>query len=802
MRRELTSAELRWCCPDEWVPWASSEELEPANSIVGQERAVEAIAFGLTMRGVGYNIFVTGLSGTGRLTTIKTFLDRLADGDAAPDDVCFVQNFRQPDEPRALQLCAGGGRRLETGMEQLVENLAEGLEGLFTGEEFRHRVDAALGELQSAERTAVEELEGQVKDAGFALVQVEAEGFVRPEVLPLVDGKPVALDELRSVEDGGTLDAARVAELHERHDELVGRLQDVFRNVTKLRRRMKTRVEEVRREAVAPMLDLAVEHLRAEVADARVDGWLEQVRQDLEEHLELFAVSDEGAGDRFLRWRVNVAVDNSGARGRPVVLETEPTYSNLFGTIERFLRETGEPATDFTRVQAGSLLRANGGFLVLAADDMLRDERVWPALKRALKYRRARIQAPENVMLGTSALKPAPVPLDVKVVVIGDRTTYDLLFRWDVDFSKVFKVLADFDTVLERSVENAREVLSVLRKVGLEERLIPLARSGMAAMLEVAVRQGRSRRRFSSRFSDLADVLREASHWTESDGSAIVGREYVAAAVAAHRRRHGLWEDRTHQLITDGVVRIAISGTAVGQVNGLAVYDLGHTRFGKPSRITARVGVGRAGVVDVERRSGLSGPTHDKGVSILTGFLRGTFDRTPLAMTCSITFEQSYGGIDGDSASSTEVYAILSALAELPLLQGVAVTGSVDQYGNIQPIGGVNEKVEGFFRVCQELGLDGAQGVMVPTANVADLQLAAEVTEAVAAGSFHVWAVDTVEDGIELLAGIPAGERSDDGSWTPGSVYDRCHHRLEELNRLQRQARGALEIVAEDPSGV
>jgi predicted ATP-dependent protease len=435
-------------------------------------------------------------------------------------------------------------------------------------------------------------------------------------------------------------------------------------------------------------------------------------------------------------------------------------------------------------------MRANGGFLVLNADDVLMEPRVWPGLKRALKFRRVQIQSLESLMLGAALLTPEPVPIDVKVVIIGSRSVYDLLFRYDPDFSKIFKVLADFDNVLDTTKGHARDVLSVLRKVTLEEGLLELDRSGMAAMLEEAVRFGGWRRQFSSRFSDIADLLQEASYQAERGGGKRISDEHVAAARAARRRRHSLTEDRSHDLIEQGVIRVETKGVAVGQVNGLAVYDLGHHSFGKPSRITARVGLGREGVVNVERQAGMSGPSYDKGVSILTGFIRGTFARrSPLAMSCSVTFEQSYGGVDGDSASSTEVYAILSAIAGVPLRQDVAVTGSVDQYGRVQAIGGVNEKIEGFFRVCSTGELTGSQGVLIPAANVADLQLSSEVVEAVEAGSFHIWAVDSIEEGIELLSGMVAGVWKGGFGWRPkGGIFAACQDRLDEMVSLMRQA--------------
>ena len=790
MIRKLAVDELAWRCPDDWLDWSISSEIESASTIVGQDRAVEAIAFGLGMPGIGYNVFVTGLSGTGRLTTIKRYLEEV-DGDlSTPDDICFVYNFRNPEEPKVLFLEAGAGRRLRDGMDSLIEELAESLPKLAIDKEFRTRIERAVAGFESQEKEMIGAFEREVREAGFSMVQIQTGPITRPEVMPVVEDNPVAIDELQALLDEGKIDEKGLAAFKEAHKNLSEKLRDVFDAVIELRRQAQEEIVRVRRQLLHPTFEDAVRRVLVDVTDERAKPYLDAVQEDLEERVEVFVAEDEDSGvERFTRWRVNLAVDNSDLDGRPVVMETEPSYTNLFGTIERTLLPSGETSTSFMRISGGSMLRANGGYLVVNAEDILMEPRVWPGIKRALRYRRVRIQAWENAVFGGAVLTPEPVPIQVKVVVIGDRRIYDLLYRRDADFPKIFKVLADFDSVISLTRDHAGDILSVLQKVAVEEGILPMDRTGMAAMLEQAVRLGSWRRRFSSRFSDLSDLQREAEFQARGDGSEVIQGRHVYAAEAARHRRHGLSEERTQELIADGVVHIATDGETVGQVNGLAVYDLGHHRFGKPSRITARVGLGREGVINIERMAGLSGPTYDKGVGILTGFLRGAFARkVPLAMGCSVTFEQSYGGVDGDSASSTEIYAILSALAEIPIKQGIAVTGSVDQFGGVQAIGGVNEKVEGFFKVCVSSGLTGQQGVMIPASNVLDLHLATEVVDAVREGQFNVWAVESIESGIELLTGIGAGEWSDDGGWSQGSVFGRCQERLNEMVRLMRQS--------------
>ncbi len=797
--RQIGIDELSWTCPEPWVPWDSSSEVAPAPTIIGQDRAVQAIAFGLGMRGVGYNVFVTGLSGTGRLTTIKQFLEGRSTDQPRPDDVCYVYNFIRPEEPCAVFLEPGAGRRFRDCMNDLVRDLSEKLPTMAKDQAFRKKIDKAVEDLRDQEKETIGTFETEVAEAGFALVQIQVGAIGRPEVLPIIDDEPTAMEDLTKTVESGEMESAEFEALQERYSSLKIRLQEVFALVGELRQQIQKRVEEVQREMLSPAVEDAVDRVRESVNDPRVNSYLEAMQSDLIENMELFGQQGGDEIDIFLRWRVNLVVDNGHGTDLPVILETEPTYTNIFGTVERSLTPSGEMTTSFMRIRAGSLLTANGGFLVLNAEDLLMEPRVWPGLKRALKYGRVKIQSMEGLLLGGAGIKPQEVPLQVKVVVIGDRTVYDMLYRYDRDFAKVFKVLADFDLVIPAVEEHAKSLVSVFSKVIADEELTPMDRTGMVTLLEEAVRMARGRKKFSSRFSDLSDLLRVASGLADQAGADAVGREHVKAARESARRRHSLSEDRTHELVEDGIIKIQTEGLAVGRLNGLAVYDVGHHRFGRPSRISARIGIGREGVINVERQARLSGPTHDKGIQILTGFLRGTFARTgPLSMACSVTFEQSYGGVDGDSASSTEIYAILSALADVPLRQDVAVTGSVDQYGAIQSIGGVNEKIKGFFRVCDSRGLTGTQGVMIPASDVNDLHLADEVIEAVRDGRFAVWAVETIEEGIEHLTGVAAGTQDENGDWSEGSVFDRCRQRLEEMARLFRNS-GKQEDNGDEP---
>ena len=791
MARELAASDLRWRCPEAWLPADTTAEVEPSHGIIGQERAVRALGFGLAVESLGFNVFVTGLTGTGRMTAIELHLRPLAAKGAPPDDLAFVYNFARPEQPRLLRVAAGRGVVLRDQLDKLLRDLSASLPGMFDGEEFQRRLDLAVEDLKAKQQELIKGFERRVRDAGFTLVQVQVGSVTRPEILPTIDDRPVTLDKLQSLAEEGKVDRERAATLEAGHGKLSEELQRVFHEVMVLRDEMVSRAEQLRRLSVEPTLKQALGVVAREVKETRVGPYLEEMLSDMLDHLDLFAAKDGDDGDRFLRYRVNVVVDNGATAGRPVVIETEPSYGNLFGTVEAKVGPNLQSTSDHMRIRAGSLLRANGGFLVVNAFDSVSEAGVWPALKRALRYRRVVIR-PRDILFAISgqALQPEPVEIDVKVVMIGDRALYDMLHELDEEFRKIFKVLCDFDSEMPNGREQVADFLALMAKIVRDERLPHLDRTGMTALVEEAVRLARNRKRISARFSDVADILREAAFLAHKRRRGAITAEHIRAAVRERRDRHSLPEEKLTGMMLDDVLVIASAGSAVGQINGLAVYDLGYHAFGLPGRVTARVGLGREGVINVEREARLSGSTHDKGVLILTGFLRGTFaSEVPLSMSASIAFEQSYAGVDGDSASSTEVYAILSALSGVPIRQDLAVTGSVDQNGRVQAIGGVNEKVEGFFALCSRRGLSGTQGVVIPESNVADLQLDPEIVAAVEGGRFHIYAVARIEEGIGLLTGVPAGERGADGAYPPDSVLGRCAARLAGMAEQLRRYR-------------
>jgi lon-related putative ATP-dependent protease len=788
--RELAATELRWRCPEEWLPADSTATIEPSRGIIGQARAVRALEFGLSVKSLGFNVFVTGLTGTGRMTAIELHMRPLAGEGPPPDDLIFVFNFSRPEQPRLLRLVAGGGAVLRERLDKLLRDLAKAFPTLFDGEEFQHRLELALEDLKTKQQELIKGFEHKVKEAGFTLVQVQVGSVTRPEILPVVEERPVTLDKVQSLAEEGKFDKEKAATIGKEHAKLSEELQRVFHEVMTLREEMVSRAEDLRRTTVEPLLNQALGHVARAVKDPRVSTYLDELLQDMLEHLELFGAQGGGEeGDPLLRYRVNVVVDNSRTKGRPIIIETEPSYNNLFGTVEAKLGQNLQSTSDHMRIRAGSLLRANGGFLVVNAFDAVLEPGVWPALKRALRYRRVVIR-PRDILFAISgqALQPEPVELDVKVLMIGDRALYNILHDADEEFRTIFKVLADFDSEMPNGQEQVADFLALMAKIIRDEKLPHLDRGGMSALVEEAVRLARNRRRISARFSDVADILREAAFLAGGERKSTIGNEHIHAAVRARLDRHSLPEEKLTKYMIDDVLVVPTDGAVVGQVNGLTVYDLGYHAFGLPGRVTARVGLGREGVINVEREANLSGSTYDKGVLILSGYLRGTFAAEhPLSMNASIALEQSYSGVEGDSASSTEVYAILSALSGIPVRQDLAATGSVDQNGRIQAIGGVNEKIEGFFALCAKRGLSGTQGVLIPEANVDDLQLDPEVVAAVEWGGFHIYPISRIEEGIELLMGMPAGERGPDGSYPADSVLGRCAGRLASMaDQLRR----------------
>jgi predicted ATP-dependent protease len=771
MARRLKAEELRSICDPASLPFRSTEELPPLDGLIGQERAASATTFGVGMPHGGYNLFVLGPARTGKTSVMKRVLARTAEGAPTPPDYCYVLDFAHPHRPAALELPAGRGRELREAMARVTEECRERLPRAFESEEFERQKARILEDVAHRQQAEMEGFEAAARAEGFAALR----GPGGLALAPAPRGEPLTTEQYEALPE------ADKQQIQARGENLQEQMEALLRRLRQLEREGRLAHEKLVHDAAAAAVRQLIQELREQFAGlGGVTRYLDEVETDLVAHAEEFRRLGEGksplpflpAPDVFLeRYRVNVLVDRSGMRGAPVVLEPNPTYGNLVGRTEHRM-QFGALVTDFTLIRAGALHRANGGYLILEAADVLRSPFAWDGLKKALKSRSIRMEDPlEEWRLATAAgLQPEPIPLSTKVALIGSPLLYYLLCAFDEDFRELFKVKVDFDDSLPRTPQYellyARFVGSACREEGLRQ----FAPDAVARLIEHCARLVADQRRLTSRLGDVLDLIREASFWAEQRSHPLVTAADVGHAIDQKIYRENLLEERTARFIAEGALLIATDGQAAGQVNGIAVLALGDHAFGLPSRITARTFVGEPGVVDIEREAKLGGPIHSKGVMILSGFVAGRYAREqPLAFSASLAFEQHYEEIEGDSASSAELYALLSSLGGIPLDQGLAVTGSVNQLGQIQAVGGINEKIEGFFDVCRARGLTGRQGVLIPEANARHLMLREDVVQAVRDERFHIHAISTVDEGLALLSGREAGERGPDGRFTPGS---------------------------------
>ncbi len=788
---ELPPEKLRWHLEPEAIPFASTDDCKPCDEIIGQERALRAILTGLDIKSLGYNIFITGMVGTGRTTTIKQLLERLEKQEKTPDDILYVNNFKNPDEPTLIIIGPGHGRLFRDGMVTLIDMLKSNIPMLLKSKYYTERREAIIESQQKKQKEILQRFEEEAALQGFAMVQVQMGLFVRPDLVPVIEGQNVPFRELEAMVKDKKFEQKNLDELKKRYEQLTSKLEGVFESLREIDEETRVELKNWDAEAITPIIRGGIAGLRERFSQTQITDYLNLVEENLTNNIDLFKAQkkDEKEDksrelpDAFLEYRVNLLVDNSEVKGAPVVMETNPSYVNLFGTIESSVTRMGVWQTDFTKIKPGSFLKANGGYLVINALDALIEPGVWATLKRTLRYQIFEIQNFLALyLISTSRLKPQPIKCNVKVVMIGDTYIYNLLYFLDPDFKKIIKIKAEFDSEMTKDERTIRDYARFIKKICDEDSLFPVDKGGIAAIIEYGTRIAGRQRKVSTRFHVLADVTREANYWAKMDQKKIIGQEHVERAVQERFERVSLIEDKIQELIEEGTILIDTQGREVGQVNGLSVYDMGQFSFGKPTRITAKTAVGRAGVINIEREADLSGPTHNKGVLILGGYLRSKYaQKTPFSLSASLAFEQSYSGIDGDSASSTEVYAILSSLSKLPLRQDIAVTGSINQKGEIQPIGGVNEKIEGFFDVCRAKGLTGSQGVIIPSQNVQNLMLRQDVVEAVSAGRFHIYPIKSVDEGMEILTGVEAGTMREDGTFDKDTLNGLVAQELERL---------------------
>lgn len=791
-RHRLRPEQLRWHCDPAALPFDTTTEVRPDEVIIGQDRAVRALELGLIIAQPGYNIYIAGPVGTGRTTFGVKKIEAAAAARPAPPDWCYLYSFQQPDQPIAVSLPRGRGAQFRKDMERFVEELKDAVRKLFASEQFESRRTQLLQSFETRINEIWQALENEARGLGF-LLQRTPTGIATVPIGP--SGEPITPDQFAGLTEAQRDDVQR------RGRQLQEGVGESLRRVRTLEREARDAIRDLEQQAVRSTAGDPVARLKERYGDNReITAWLDELLQDVVEQVDQFKEAEEPAapfflpgmgrrGDRLQRYRVNLVVDNSHVQGAPVEIEANPTYYNLLGKVE-FRGEFGALVTDFTMIKAGALQRANGGFLILQVKDLLMNAFSWEGLKRALKSGEARI---ENIgeqlgVIPTATLRPEPIPLEVKVILIGTPLIFQLLYSYDEDFRKLFKVKADFDVEVDRTPETMAGYAAAVAAICTKHGLRPFDRGAVARILEHSARLAERQDRLSTRFNDVAEIIFEADAWAARAGRKVATAADVATAIEEKIYRSNRVEEKLRELIAHGQILVDVEGIKPGQVNGLSVLQMGDYAFGHPSRITARTYVGSRGVVNIEREIDMSGRIHSKGVAILAAYLGGKYaqDR-PLSLNASITFEQTYSEVEGDSASSTELYALLSELSGVPIDQGIAVTGSVNQKGEIQPIGGVNEKIEGFFHTCKVIGLTGTQGVLIPVQNIPNLMLRDDVLQSVRDGRFHIWAVRTTEEGLEVLTGRPAGEVDGEGHYPEGTINALVARRLGELaDRLRR----------------
>lgn len=792
--KELTYADLDYTV--KFVPRGarSSDDLRPAEGLIGQDRAIEAIRTGLTMTSPGYNIFVTGRVGTGRVDAAMHLLEEFSKKKPlALQDVCYVNNFRNEDCPRILLFKAGQGTKFKHDMGYLTQSLRKVIPKVFMSEDFKERQGRIIREFENRQKNLIHGFEERLNNVGFVMVQIQSGMGVRNEIQPLIEDNPVSIEQLERQAREGKFPLSRLDQMRRTWDSLRREFDTITIESKKLTGKMEDALDKLNFSMVSPLVGDKINLLRRRFPDEGVAAYLDEVEEALLSDLDRFREAQPRRGEEeapsyrkrepFEEFSVNLILDNGGTKRAPVVYEKSPSYKNLFGSLERVVDRFGYWRTDFTRIYGGSLLKASGGFILLDALDVLVEPGVWTHLKRTLRNNEIEIASfdPFYMMAG-SGIKPEPIPIEVKVVLVGEPRIYQLLWHLDEDFKKVFKIKAEFDTEVEADRSHLQRYFEYVRRIIADEQLLKFDLSGMQAVAEFGMRLSGRRGKLTSRLSAISDIIREANFCARQRDARAVTRDDVHCAVKLKRKRVNLAEEKIQELFDTNVLMVDTEGSAVGQINGLSVYNIGDYSFGRPSRITASTALGRSGIINIERESDLSGPIHNKGVLVLSGYLRQMFSQDkPMAVSASISFEQAYTGVDGDSASSTEAYCILSSLARIPIDQGIAVTGSINQQGEIQPIGGVNQKIEGWFDVCSARGLTSNQGVMIPHQNVADLLLRPDVIEAIKKGDFHIWPIRTIEEGIEVLTGVPAGKRQANGKFTPHSVFAQVDDKLMEM---------------------
>ncbi len=788
---ELDHKYLKNTCTPEDLPFQTTAEIQPLDGVIGQERAVKAFDFGLAVKMKGYNIYMAGPSGTGKTTYARSSTERLAETEEVPSDWCYVYNFQNPRSPQCLKFEAGKGRQFKEDMDELVQLFKTELQKAFRTEDYEAQKNDIIRSFDEKRDALMTDMSSTAAEFNFQ-VKTTSSGVY---FMPVVDGKAIVEEEYdnlaEDVKDG----------IEKNSQQLQEKASSILRDIRELDKESKKQVDQLDYKIGM----FAIGHHVNAVQEAyqqyeRVIAYINDVKEDVLENISQFFEEEDDSDDSLasllpmlgkkpaedvtLKYKVNLIVDHSKTKGAPVVVTFNPTYNNLMGEVE-YDSEFGNLTTDFMKIKGGLLHKANGGYLIVQAQDILSAPQAWEALRRVIKTKEINLDSVREQLGAVVAptLKPEPIPAKIKVVMVGSSYYYEILSSYDEEFDKLFKIRADFDYEMPRNQGNVEKIAQFIKRFVEREKTMEFDAGAVCAIVEYSSRMAERQDKLSTRFNHLAEILCEAVTWAKLGGAKLVTAEYIRKTIFEKEQRLKLYEEKLDEMLDENVIMIDTMGSEIGQINGLAVLDMGSYAFGNPTRITATTYVGKSGIVNIEKEAHLSGQTHDKGVQIITGFLGQTYAQEfPLSLSCRVCFEQNYNGIDGDSASSTELYCILSSLAELPIRQDLAVTGSVNQKGEIQAIGGVTHKIEGFFDLCKKRGLTGNQGVIIPVSNVRDLVLKDEVVDAVKDGVFHIYPIAHINEGIELLTGVPAGERGRNGKFPADSVHGRVMKKLVDFN--------------------
>ena len=802
MFNQLPVEKLRNVCDVNFMHCESTKDLVPLSEIIGQERAVRALKFGLGIKDHGFNVFVAGYPGTGRKTAVKNFVEAEAKTQPVPPDWCYVNNFGNQYEPKAIKLSAGKGKEFREDMKNFIENVKTALPKAFESEDYVARREATIKGLENQRKQLIDELSIKAQREGF-VIQTTPIGIL---LVPVLDGKPLSEEEMLA------LPQKIKDKVNEKREKLETEFRNTMRQLIDMERKIHDALKKLNKEVALYALGNQVESLMEKYpANSEVTTYLKEVQNDILDNLQQFIRRGETEQqlpfpmpwlkeEPYKKYEVNLIIDNSSTAGAPVVVETNPTYHNLLGRTEKEA-QFGALTTDFSMIRAGAIHRANGGYLIVPVEDLLRNPLSYDGLKRDIRDAKMSIEEPEERygFLSIKTLKPQPIPLTAKVILIGTPYLYQLMFSLDPDFQDLFKIKAEFDTTMPRTDEKVQQYGAFVCGLCEKEGLKHLDGSGLAKIVEYSSRIIEDQYKLSTQFNAVADIVRESNYYAAQDNSEYITGAHVKKAIEEKIYRSKLIQEKIQEMITRGFFLIDTVEQKVGQVNGLSVMGLGDFAFGMPSRVTASIGLGREGVMDIEREAKMGGPIHTKGVLILSGYLNDKYARDrPLSLSARLVFEQNYEGVEGDSASSTELYCILSALSGLPVKQNLAVTGSVNQKGEVQAIGGVNEKIEGFFEVCKAKGLTGEQAVMIPDSNVQNLMLKEEVVEAVKEGKFNIYSVKTIDEGIEVLTGTKAGERRADGTYEEGTVNYLVDKQLRDMAEKLKEYPTPMQIKKTD----